>query len=83
MNAMPPPGAPPPCRNCAEQRAPRADWQGRFEWDAEALRVLRDVFGLSAFRQNQREVVNATMQARRGHPALALHFFACRAALHA
>lgn len=35
----------------ADQRAPRADWgNGTFAWDAQLMRLLRDVFGLKAFR---------------------------------
>ena len=46
----------------AEARAPRADWQGSFEWDARVAQLLRSVFGLAAFRPLQREVINATLQ---------------------
>ncbi|PSC67654.1 mediator of RNA polymerase II transcription subunit 34 isoform X1 [Micractinium conductrix] len=48
----------------AEARAPRADWQGSFEWDARVAQLLRSVFGLAAFRPLQREVINATLQGR-------------------
>lgn len=47
-----------------EARAPKADWQGSFEWDTRALQVLDSTFHLQAFRPLQREVINATMQGR-------------------
>jgi len=31
-------------------RAPSADWDGAFQWDAQALRILQDTFHLQAFR---------------------------------
>lgn len=47
-----------------EERAPKADWQGSFDWDAEAQQLLHTTFHLQAFRPLQREVINATMQGR-------------------
>lgn len=32
------------------------DWAGSFEWDAEADNVKFNVFGISKYRANQREV---------------------------
>ncbi|XP_024516913.1 mediator of RNA polymerase II transcription subunit 34 isoform X2 [Selaginella moellendorffii] len=37
------------------------DWSGNFEWDNEASNLLLNVFGISTFRRNQREIVNALM----------------------
>lgn len=33
-----------------EERAPRADWQGNFAWDADADRLLQEKFNLQHFR---------------------------------
>jgi len=32
------------------------DWSGTFEWDSEANDVRLNVFGISSYRANQREV---------------------------
>ncbi|EFJ22718.1 hypothetical protein SELMODRAFT_105080, partial [Selaginella moellendorffii] len=37
------------------------DWSGNFEWDNEASNLLLNVFGISTYRRNQREIVNALM----------------------
>ncbi|KCV71410.1 hypothetical protein H696_02357 [Fonticula alba] len=38
------------------------DWSAdTFPWSEEALKVLREVFGFSAFRPKQKEIINATM----------------------
>ncbi|KAG8375278.1 hypothetical protein BUALT_Bualt10G0083800 [Buddleja alternifolia] len=40
------------------------NWSGPFEWDSEADDVRFNVFGISAYRSNQREIVNAVMSGR-------------------
>uniref|UniRef100_A0A7N0VDW2 ATP-dependent DNA helicase n=2 Tax=Kalanchoe fedtschenkoi TaxID=63787 RepID=A0A7N0VDW2_KALFE len=44
--------------------APVEDWSGSFEWDAEADNVRFNVFGISKYRANQREIINAAMSGR-------------------
>ncbi|KAK4389083.1 ATP-dependent DNA helicase Q-like 2 [Sesamum angolense] len=39
-------------------------WSGPFEWDAEADDVRFNVFGISSYRANQREIINAIMSGR-------------------
>lgn len=49
----------------ADARAPRADWAtASFPWDTQVQSLLGSVFGLSAWRPLQREVINATLQGR-------------------
>ena len=33
-----------------EARCPRRDWHAEFAWDARALKLLREVFGLKDYR---------------------------------
>ncbi|KAL8536656.1 hypothetical protein ACS0TY_012012 [Phlomoides rotata] len=40
------------------------NWSGQFEWDSEADDVRFNVFGISAYRANQREIINAIMSGR-------------------
>ncbi|KAJ0111594.1 hypothetical protein Patl1_02605 [Pistacia atlantica] len=40
------------------------DWSGPFEWDSRADDVRLNVFGISSYRANQREIVNAVMSGR-------------------
>ncbi|XP_059441357.1 ATP-dependent DNA helicase Q-like 2 isoform X3 [Corylus avellana] len=40
------------------------NWSGQFEWDSEADDVRFNVFGISTYRANQREIVNAIMSGR-------------------
>ncbi|KAK6137198.1 hypothetical protein DH2020_029063 [Rehmannia glutinosa] len=40
------------------------NWSGPFEWDSEADDVRFNVFGISAYRANQREIINAVMSGR-------------------
>ncbi|KOM45436.1 hypothetical protein LR48_Vigan06g074200 [Vigna angularis] len=40
------------------------DWSGTFEWDSEADDVRLNVFGISSYRANQREIINAIMSGR-------------------
>ncbi|XP_031393107.1 mediator of RNA polymerase II transcription subunit 34 isoform X2 [Punica granatum] len=40
------------------------DWSGSFEWDALADDVRFNIFGISEYRANQREIVNAVMSGR-------------------
>jgi ATP-dependent DNA helicase Q1 len=34
------------------------DWSGTFEWDSRADDIRFNVFGISSYRANQREVIN-------------------------
>ncbi|KAK9814024.1 hypothetical protein WJX73_009544 [Symbiochloris irregularis] len=47
-----------------DERAPKADWQGTFEWDTEVQKLLSQSFGLQSFRPLQQSVINATLQGR-------------------
>lgn len=40
------------------------DWSGSFLWDSRADDVRFNVFGISSYRQNQREIINAIMSGR-------------------
>ncbi|XP_034709082.1 ATP-dependent DNA helicase Q-like 2 isoform X2 [Vitis riparia] len=40
------------------------NWSGPFEWDAQADDVRFNIFGISAYRANQREIINAVMSGR-------------------
>ncbi|KAL8063782.1 hypothetical protein ABFX02_01G048900 [Erythranthe guttata] len=40
------------------------NWSGEFEWDSEADDVRFNVFGISAYRANQREIINVIMCGR-------------------
>ncbi|XP_038979711.1 ATP-dependent DNA helicase Q-like 2 isoform X4 [Phoenix dactylifera] len=40
------------------------DWSGNFEWDSRADDIRFNVFGISSYRANQREIVNAVMSGR-------------------
>ncbi|EYU37468.1 hypothetical protein MIMGU_mgv1a001824mg [Erythranthe guttata] len=40
------------------------NWSGEFEWDSEADDVRFNVFGISAYRANQREIINVIMSGR-------------------
>lgn len=40
------------------------NWSGSFEWDPQAADVRFNVFGISTYRANQREIVNAVMSGR-------------------
>lgn len=43
----------------------RADcWEGSFEWDQQANDIRLNVFGISTYRVNQREIINAVMSGR-------------------
>ncbi|KAK9820921.1 hypothetical protein WJX74_008097 [Apatococcus lobatus] len=47
------------------ERAPKADWAGKFDWDHYLNKALAEQYGLTArFRPMQREVINATLQGR-------------------
>ncbi|KAI3468473.1 hypothetical protein Pfo_025136 [Paulownia fortunei] len=47
-----------------EASASVENWSGPFEWDSEADDVRFNVFGISAYRANQREIINAIMSGR-------------------
>ncbi|GAB4857919.1 Werner syndrome ATP-dependent helicase [Ancistrocladus abbreviatus] len=40
------------------------NWSGPFEWDSQADDVRFNVFGISSYRANQREIINAVMSNR-------------------
>ncbi|XP_039006253.1 ATP-dependent DNA helicase Q-like 2 isoform X1 [Hibiscus syriacus] len=40
------------------------DWSGPFEWDSQADDIRLNVFGISSYRPNQREIINAVMSGR-------------------
>ncbi|XP_020083930.1 mediator of RNA polymerase II transcription subunit 34 isoform X3 [Ananas comosus] len=40
------------------------DWSGSFEWDSRADDTRFNIFGISSFRANQREIINAVMSGR-------------------
>ncbi|KAL6533712.1 Werner syndrome ATP-dependent helicase [Orobanche hederae] len=40
------------------------NWSGPFEWDSEADDIRFNVFGISAYRANQKEIINAVMSRR-------------------
>ncbi|XP_073042732.1 ATP-dependent DNA helicase Q-like 2 isoform X2 [Primulina eburnea] len=40
------------------------NWSGPFEWDYQADDVRFNVFGISSYRANQREIINAVMSGR-------------------
>ncbi|GFP81573.1 mediator of RNA polymerase ii transcription subunit 34 [Phtheirospermum japonicum] len=40
------------------------NWSGSFEWDLAADDIRFNVFGISSYRANQREIINAVMSGR-------------------
>ncbi|XP_035815242.1 uncharacterized protein [Zea mays] len=40
------------------------DWSGSFPWDLEADDTRFNIFGISSYRSNQREIINAVMSGR-------------------
>ena len=38
----------------------RTEWQRKFPWDDKVDLANREVFGNKDFRENQREIINAT-----------------------
>ncbi|OMO81096.1 DNA helicase, ATP-dependent, RecQ type [Corchorus capsularis] len=48
----------------ATTATPVEDWSGQFEWDSRADDVKFNVFGISSYRPNQREIINAVMSGR-------------------
>ncbi|KAK2976017.1 hypothetical protein RJ640_015694 [Escallonia rubra] len=40
------------------------NWSGEFPWDSEADDMRFNVFGISSYRANQREIINAIMSGR-------------------
>ncbi|KAF0897570.1 hypothetical protein E2562_039264 [Oryza meyeriana var. granulata] len=40
------------------------DWSGSFSWDSRADDIRFNVFGISSYRPNQREIINAIMSGR-------------------
>ncbi|GLT91336.1 hypothetical protein SLE2022_092270 [Rubroshorea leprosula] len=57
---------------CQESGSPVKDgaatavenWSGVFEWDSRADDIRLNVFGISTYRANQREIINAVMSGR-------------------
>ncbi|XP_021768372.1 mediator of RNA polymerase II transcription subunit 34 isoform X1 [Chenopodium quinoa] len=50
-------------RNDGASTAPE-DWSGSFGWDSEAEDLRLNIFGISSYRANQREIINAVMSGR-------------------
>eukprot|EP00850_Spirogloea_muscicola_P005375 SM000024S07837 [mRNA] locus=s24:828308:834278:+ [translate_table: standard] len=48
----------------AKQEPASADLAGAFPWDADVERARKDLFGISAFRPHQREIINAVLDKR-------------------
>ena len=42
-----------------DQRAPRRDWQGQFDWDDAVARALKDVFGIQTFRYRTGSILSS------------------------
>ncbi|CAO2827328.1 unnamed protein product [Amaranthus hypochondriacus] len=40
------------------------NWSGSFEWDSKADDLRLNIFGISSYRANQREIVNAVLSGR-------------------
>ncbi|TYJ24344.1 hypothetical protein E1A91_A08G254400v1 [Gossypium mustelinum] len=40
------------------------DWSRSFDWDSQAEDIRFNVFGISSYRPNQREIINAVMSGR-------------------
>ncbi|CAN1779612.1 ATP-dependent DNA helicase Q-like 2 [Linum perenne] len=51
-----------PAHGC--QATTSDNWSGTFEWDSRAEDVRLNVFGISSYRANQREIVNAVMSGK-------------------
>lgn len=57
---------------CKESRSPAdgggsvtvENWSGAFEWDAQADDIRFNVFGISSYRANQQEIINAIMSGK-------------------
>ncbi|KAL5793071.1 hypothetical protein ACOSP7_001665 [Xanthoceras sorbifolium] len=49
---------------CSAPVAVEKNWSGPFEWDSRADDVRLNVFGISKYRANQREIINAIMSGR-------------------
>ncbi|KAM7490721.1 hypothetical protein LguiA_033642 [Lonicera macranthoides] len=58
--------------NCEASEIPDKDgppssaenWSGPFDWDSQADDVRFNIFGISTYRANQREIINAIMSGR-------------------
>ncbi|KAL3687443.1 hypothetical protein R1sor_013752 [Riccia sorocarpa] len=42
----------------------KENWAGSFEWDERAADLRLNIFGISSYRTNQREIINAIMSGR-------------------
>ncbi|XP_058777572.1 ATP-dependent DNA helicase Q-like 2 [Vicia villosa] len=40
------------------------NWDGPFEWDSEAADLRLNIFGISSYRANQKEIINAILSGR-------------------
>ncbi|KAK1647532.1 hypothetical protein QYE76_065337 [Lolium multiflorum] len=40
------------------------DWSGKFSWDSQADDMRFNVFGISSYRSNQREIINSIMSGK-------------------
>ncbi|KAF8723361.1 hypothetical protein HU200_021886 [Digitaria exilis] len=54
------------CRNKSndESSVTVEDWSGSFPWDSQADDTRFNVFGITSYRSNQREIINAIMNGR-------------------
>ncbi|KAH7847815.1 hypothetical protein Vadar_030534 [Vaccinium darrowii] len=57
--------------DCEASGCPRDDgtavtenWSGTFEWDSQADDIRFNIYGISKYRANQREIINAIMSGR-------------------
>ncbi|CAI9755551.1 unnamed protein product [Fraxinus pennsylvanica] len=53
-------------RSCGEDETSVSlkNWSGTFEWDSQADDIRFNVFGISSYRINQREIINAIISGR-------------------
>jgi len=51
-----------PYNKMIQESGRKNEWNTGFEWDEIADLCLKEVFKLDQFRENQREIINATMK---------------------
>ncbi|GAB2301837.1 Werner syndrome ATP-dependent helicase [Dionaea muscipula] len=52
------------CQQSEGSSAAKENWSGSFEWDSRADDIRFNIFGISSYRANQREIINAIMSSR-------------------
>ncbi|KAK1367675.1 ATP-dependent DNA helicase [Heracleum sosnowskyi] len=52
------------CENKDATTGTSESWSGEFDWDSRANDVRLNVFGITSYRANQREIINAIMSGR-------------------